>query len=164
MAEAATSRREFMFEVGDHLFATDVSCVREVLEPMGATPIPGAVAGVLGLINVRGELVVAGDMSRLFELPSANPVEKALVVFEREGRRMALVVDRVLGLEGAADAEPDIDAELLEALEARDLIAGVGQRLERPYYRLDLSAVFDRVLGDAEASTEGPSTGGRQRK
>lgn len=134
-----------MFEVGDHLFATEVTAVQEVLEPTEATPIPGAVSGVLGLVNLRGTLVVAAELAALFGLPGGGGPDAALVVFEREGRRVALRVDRVIGIVSVG-GELDVDGQLLDALGCRDVTVGVGQVDSRPYYRIDLGALFERVL------------------
>lgn len=144
--------RQFLFEVGGHLFAASVSGVREVLEPLDATVIPGAVTGVLGLINVRGDLVVAADMAALIDLPHGDDSEAALIVFEREGRRVALRVDRVIGLMAPSGVEPDVDPELLRALGAPELVGSVGRVDGRPYIELDMAAVFDRVLAEERAA------------
>jgi purine-binding chemotaxis protein CheW len=135
-----------MFEVGDHLFATDIRNVKEVLELADTTPIPGSVPGVLGLINVRGMMVVAADMATLLGLTSRGSPESALVLLEAGGRRVALRVDRVSGITGEASPDLDVEGELLEALGAREVTLGVGRTGSRPYYELDVEAVFGRVL------------------
>ena len=148
-------RHRFMFEVGDHLFATDVRNVKEVLELADTTPIPGSVPGVLGLINVRGTMVVAADMATLLGLTSRGSPETALVLLEAGGRRVALRVDRVSGITGEAGPDLDVEGELLEALGVREVTLGVGRIGSRPYYELDVDAVFGRVLEPDREEGEG---------
>jgi chemotaxis signal transduction protein len=161
------ARRQLLFEVGEHLFAAEAEEVCEVLEPTEATPIPGAVPGVHGLINLRGNLLVTGEFGRLLGLTTARGNDPALVVFEQGDRQVALEVDRVLAMAPtpASNGKGDLDvgSELLDALGAGALVTGVGQFGPRPYFKLDMRAVFERVLeqvgeGDRAAtlgSTEG---------
>ncbi len=155
-------KRQLLFEVGIHLFAADAGQVREVLEPMPATPIPGAPPAVLGLINIRGTLLVAAELAALLELPSAEEEEAALVVLAYGERRLALQIDRLVGVAPYTSDGPDVGSELLKALGAGDLVTGVGEFRTRPYYHLSVGAIFDRVLGDeSERSLQQVATGGR---
>jgi chemotaxis signal transduction protein len=139
-------RRQLLFEVGEHLFAVDARNVREVLEPTEATPVPGSVPGILGLMNLRGTLVVAGDLATLLGLTSRKSEETALVVFEHESDRVALEVDRLSGVAPYPTGDLDVDGELLEVIGAREIVAGVGQLGSRPYFQLEMKALFARVL------------------
>jgi chemotaxis signal transduction protein len=156
-----SARRQLLVEIGEFLFAADADEVREVMDPSEATPVPGAVAGVLGLINRRGKVVVAGELGAFLGVGSEPGDESALVVFADGNRRIALLVDRVLGMARYPADEFDVESELLEALGARDLVAGVGQFGPRPYIRLDVPAIFARVLdqaGDHDRSIRPGST------
>ena len=147
------ARRPLLFEVGEHLFAAEAEEVREVLEPTEATPIPGAVPGVHGLINLRGNLLVTGEFGRLLGLTAAPSRDPALVVFEQGERQVALEVDRVLAMVPSRSSKRnddiDVGSELLDALGAGGLVKGVGQFGPRPYFKLDMRAVFERVLEQA---------------
>jgi chemotaxis signal transduction protein len=140
------ARRQLLFEVGDYLFAAAAGEVLEILEPVSATPVPGAVAGVDGLVNLRGKLIVSGHFARLLGLKREGVDEPALVVFEHGGRSVALQVDGVVGMAPASGGELDVGGDLLAALGARDVVRGVGRFGSRPYFQLDMAAVFARVL------------------
>jgi chemotaxis signal transduction protein len=153
-----------VFEVGEHLLAVEAGRVLEVLEPLDATPIPGADPYVEGLVNLRGTLAVAANLAGLLGIgEDAKTAEPALVVLVRDSQRLALRVDRVVGvLPDAADAL-DIDSDVLEALGARELISGVGEMEGHPFAQLDLDAIFRRVLfqpGDHDRSPQTASRGG----
>ena len=45
------------FQLGDELFALEVSRVREILEFIRITPVPGSPEHLKGIINVRGSVV-----------------------------------------------------------------------------------------------------------
>lgn len=144
-----SARRQLLVEVGRCLFAADADEVREVMDPTEATPIPGAVTGVLGLLNRRGKVIVAGELSTFLGVDSEPGEESALVVFADGDRRIALMVDRVIGMAPYPVSEDDVESDLLEALGARELAVGVGQFGPRPYIRLDVPAIFARVFDQA---------------
>lgn len=144
-----SARRQLLVEVGRCLFAADADEVREVMDPTEATPIPGAVTGVLGLLNRRGKVIVAGELSTFLGVDSEPGEDSALVVFADGDRRIALMVDRVIGMAPYPVSEDDVESDLLEALGARELAVGVGQFGPRPYIRLDVPAIFARVFDQA---------------
>jgi chemotaxis signal transduction protein len=152
-------RRQLIFEVGDHLFAADAQAVCEVLEPISAaTPIPGAVPGIHGLINLRGTLLVTGNLGSLLGLTSKPVAEPALVIFEHESRKIALEIDRVVDVTSAPDGDEDVNGRLLKALGAREVVAGASQFGQRPCFRLDMGAVFALVLEDQRGDWAGAGT------
>ena len=166
------ARRQLLFEVGEHLFAAEAEEVREVLEPTEATPIPGAVPGVHGLINLRGNLLVTGEFGRLLGLSESTSGDPALVVFEQGDRQVALEVDQVIAMvpappskKGKGSGDLDVGSELLDALGAGALVTGVGQFGPRPYFKLDMRAVFERVLeqvGEGDRAVTLGSTEGQE--
>ena len=103
-----SARRQLLVEVGRCLFAADADEVREVIDPTEATPIPGAAAGVLGLLNRRGKVIVAGELGTFLGVDSEPGEESALVVFADGDRRIALMVDRVIGMAPYPEGEEDV--------------------------------------------------------
>ncbi len=161
-----SARRQLLFQVGEHLLAADAGQVSEVREPTDATPVPGSVPGILGLINLRGSLVIAGELSRLLGFNPLKNEETALVVFDDGERRVALEVDRLVGMVEESSENLDVEGELLEALGADDIVAGIGQFQSRPYFQLDIEALFARILDqdvDRDRAMQLGSIGGWER-
>jgi purine-binding chemotaxis protein CheW len=118
------SRLVCTFTVQGLLLGLPVADVQEVLREPEVTPIPGAPAAVRGLVNLRGDIIVATDLRRRLALPARTGDGSAmsLVVRTPDGPA-ALAVDEVgdvLELVGQAAAPP----ETLEA-HLRDLAVGV---------------------------------------
>jgi hypothetical protein len=59
-----TEHRFCSFTVGGLLFGIDVARVQEVLGTQPVTPVPLAQPSVVGLINLRGQVVTAVDARR----------------------------------------------------------------------------------------------------
>lgn len=153
--------RLLLCEVGPYLFAIDVRQVKEVIEPCEATPIPGAPEWVLGVVNVRGVLTTAVELSRLLEVDSQAGEEATLITLERDGRRLALLVDRVAGVAPRPESGLSVEHEILEALGAGEVVRGVGELGTRPFFELDMGSLFGRVLGGeaSQGAEQGSSQG-----
>ena len=61
-----------LFSLGEHLFGTPLTDVAEVMEPQPVKAVPNMVAAYRGLVNVRGQVMGAVDLSTLFGHVSAS--------------------------------------------------------------------------------------------
>ena len=86
------------FLLGDRVFALEIMGIREILRLQPVTPIPDAPSTVIGIINVRGELLPVMDMRKLFAVSGEEAVkrEMRIVVGGRAGSRFGMMVDSVL--------------------------------------------------------------------
>ena len=77
------------FQVADCLYGVDVTGVQEVLPPQPRTPSPLAPATVAGLVNLRGQVVLAVDLRARRRVVDHASGENArpLRVEERSARR-----------------------------------------------------------------------------
>ncbi len=89
---------QLMFRVGDAIYGIALSAIREVALPGPLSRIPNAADPLLGVMNLRGRIVVVADMGLLLGLePSGlgSATERLLVL--DEGRRdLGLLVSEVL--------------------------------------------------------------------
>lgn len=106
-SEGAESRRILVFRLADEWLALPAGLVAEVTEPRPRHTLPHRRdALVLGVVNMRGELLVEVSLASLIGIGEAQggPRESGiaafarLVVIGREGRRVAFRVDEVHGL------------------------------------------------------------------
>lgn len=89
-----------LLEVGKERFALDADCCRTITKAGKVTRLPRMPGYVLGVINLRGEIVSVIDPGLLFGLGAREVgVKSRLVVVECRGSRVAFLADRVLGIE-----------------------------------------------------------------
>ena len=82
------------FEVGEMLIGIEVGEVREVLVDPDVTPVPLAPAGVLGLLNRRGEIVTVIDSHhRLGAARIAGGIPSTHVIIGLDGETVSLPID-----------------------------------------------------------------------
>ena len=84
------------FRLGEELYGINVMQVREVLRYTEITPVPGAPAFVLGIINLRGNVVTVVDTRERFGLCFGEVTEHTrIVIIEVMGQVVGLLVDSV---------------------------------------------------------------------
>jgi purine-binding chemotaxis protein CheW len=72
-----------MIGLEDEIFAFQAVFVREILDPVPITEVPGARAFVKGLINVRGKVVPLADLRLRFGMnATAQTIDTRIVVLE----------------------------------------------------------------------------------
>lgn len=100
--------------IGGHAFALPVPDVLEVHRAVAVDPLPGAPEGVVGVVEVRGELVAVLDLRVRLGLPrrDVSPSD-ALVTVALGERRLLLLVDEASGVEAIPRTRLHDAAELV---------------------------------------------------
>ena len=85
------------FRVDSERYGIDVMRVKEVLRYSNITPVPGADSSILGILNLRGNVVTVIDTRTLFSLQSveADDDTRVIVVELNDQEVIGLVVDSV---------------------------------------------------------------------
>ena len=95
-AREAQFFRWVTFRLVDEVYGINVMQVQEVLRFTEITPVPGAPNSVLGIINLRGNVVTVIDMRSLFQLPADEPTEQTrIMIVECNKVIVGLLVDSV---------------------------------------------------------------------
>ena len=85
--------------VGEKRFLVPQDQVREVVELPGYSRVPGAKPWLMGVANIRGELVpIANINSLLFDGATSLGLNTRIVVLKHEKALVGILVDRVEGL------------------------------------------------------------------
>jgi purine-binding chemotaxis protein CheW len=90
--------------VGGEQYALPVGVVLEVVELNDLTPVPGSPPEIIGVCNLRGEVVPVMDLAT---------VPERIVVAELGERRAGLAVDAVVDVGELADASEQVDSPFL---------------------------------------------------
>jgi twitching motility protein PilI len=86
------------FRVGSRLLVSGIDEINELLAVPVLTPVPGTQPWLLGVANVRGNLVPVIDFGRyLFDERTQHSDRTRLLVVRQGGGSVALLVDEVFG-------------------------------------------------------------------
>lgn len=102
-AAAATEWVGLAFNVADTNYLAARTEVREVLEPPAVTRVPGAKPWLLGVANVRGDLLPIVDLARFLGGQGGTRTEASrVIVFNDRAVAAGFLVDGVSGFRGFA--------------------------------------------------------------
>lgn len=99
-----TAQRWIGFDLASQSYAVPILSVQEVLASAHIEPVPGSPSGILGVINLRGQIVTVFDLRLRLGLPSSREPAGPLIVFDGGQEIVAARVDRVADVRRIADA------------------------------------------------------------
>jgi purine-binding chemotaxis protein CheW len=99
--EAIEGKQHVTFALGEYEYAVSIDNVVEIGEPLNATPVPNVPEWVLGVANLRGDIVSVIDLRIFMGLPDADPGQdkRMLVARSSDGEiSTCVLVDQVRGI------------------------------------------------------------------
>lgn len=94
------------FRLGAEKYGINVMQVQEILRVSEITPVPGAYADVLGIINLRGNVVTVFDTrSRFGLMPKTLDDASRIIIIEAETNVIGFLVDSVAEVVEIRNAE-----------------------------------------------------------
>jgi purine-binding chemotaxis protein CheW len=134
------------FHLEDETYGINVMQVQEVLRYSEIAPVPGSPSYVLGIINLRGNVVTVIDTRSRFGLQGAEVTDNSrIVIIEAEKQVIGILVDSVAEVvylrTSEIDSTPNIGTE-----ESAKFIQGVSNREGELLILVDLN----KLLNDEE--------------
>lgn len=97
------------FRLADELYGVNVMQIREVLRYTEITPVPGAPYYVLGIINLRGNVVTVIDTRSRFGLPQGTVDDNSrIVIVEVDQQVIGMLVDSVAEVTYLRESEIEV--------------------------------------------------------
>ncbi len=124
--EAADMLALLLFRIGEEWYSVKVSDVREIFQEYSVTPVPGVPSWVLGVVNVRGEILSVTDLARMMGMgevgTSAEGILPAIVI-SNGAVVTALVVDEIGDIVDVPDDSIEPPISIIDRAQA-EYIAG----------------------------------------
>ncbi|MCI6200058.1 MAG: chemotaxis protein CheW [Succinivibrionaceae bacterium] len=148
-AEEKASEEVFQwvtFKLENETYGVNVMQVQEVLRYTEIAPVPGAPDYVLGIINLRGNVVTVIDTRLKFGLMPAEITDNSrIIIIEAEKQVVGILVDSVAEVVYLKASEID-DAPSVGTEESARFIQGVCNRKDDLLILVDLN----KLLSDNE--------------
>ncbi|MFT7260125.1 MAG: purine-binding chemotaxis protein CheW [Glaciecola sp.] len=134
------------YRLDEETYGINVMQVQEVLRYTEIAPVPGAPDYVLGIINLRGNVVTVIDTRSRFGLPPAETNDNSrIVIIESEEQVVGILVDSVAEVvylrSSEIDSAPNVGTE-----ESTKFIQGVSNQKGELLILVDLN----KLLSDDE--------------
>lgn len=126
-------------------YGIPIHAVHEILPMMELTPVPHAPEYVLGVFNLRGQVLSIVDLRMKFGLPPEGEPgpDTCLIVVEANGIRIGVVVDQVCEVLEMAE-EDIVDPPLFGPEFRTDFLLGIGKANGQVRLLLDMDRVLAR--------------------
>lgn len=152
-AAVSTSKKQYViFQLGSEEYGVNVSRAKEIIKPKKITSVPNTAEHVLGVINLRGQIVPVIDMKKRFNLASASTspagagriitveVDDTLVGIKVDGVNEVLWIDEA-SLEPAQDVAGGVKQEYL---------LGIGKVAGRLLVLVDIDKILFAETGEGK--------------
>lgn len=136
------------FRLEDETYGINVMQVQEVLRYTEIAPVPGAPSYVLGIINLRGNVVTVIDTRLRFGLTATDTTDNTrIVVIEAENQVVGILVDAVAEVVYLSQSEIETTPNVGND-ESAKFIQGVCHKNDQLLILVDL----EKLLTDEEWS------------
>lgn len=130
------------FYLEDEKYAVNVENVREVLRNSTIAPVPGSPHFVLGIINLRGNIVTVIDSHKRFSLNLVEETDNTrIVVVEMSEQVVGMMVDKVDEVVLLKDSDIDL-APNVGNDDSSKFVRGVTQRNDELIILVDLEKLL----------------------
>lgn len=145
------NRQQFCtFFLKDQFFGVPVQKVQEVIRYQEMTRVPLVPSVIRGLINLRGQIVMAIDLRRRFGMEERPPSQLPMnVVVRTDDGAVSFLVDEIGDVLEVEEDSFESPPETLRGA-SRDLVRGVYKLQERLMLVLDA----ERAVANGEASSK----------
>ncbi|MEX5404781.1 chemotaxis protein CheW [Stenotrophomonas sp. WED208] len=129
---------------GTQAYALELLKVQEVVLPVPLLPLRGTAPAMLGIMNLRGQVVPVMDLGlHLGAAPAEDDSQTRIVVLEEDGETIGLRVSAVEDVANLTDSqiEPPDTARICQI--SNDLFRGVARVSQRPMILLDATRLLN---------------------
>lgn len=118
LLEAGTNELEIViFQSGPFIFGINVMKVREIITMLPLTPLPGTPEAIMGLIELRSEVMTVIDLPMVIGHPREVGEGDRLIVCEFNGEKSVLRVDQVTEIKRISWEQIDTPSDLARGMQ-----------------------------------------------
>lgn len=115
------------FIIGDEEYAIPILNIQEIIKPIDYTRVPSTPDYVLGIFNLRGNVIPLIDLRRKFHINSKNEDTETRYIVMKDGDNIAgFVIDKLTEAIRIKSSQIDPAPETLKR--EKGMIMGIGKR------------------------------------
>lgn len=138
-------RKLVTFTLQKQLYGVPVNSVREVIHYCEVSPIPGSAQHIMGIINLRGQVVTVIDICHQLNLAAAPIMDQSkIIILEVGNSLLGIVVDSVADVITLSPEQLENPPGLMSDSEEKRLIHAVAKLDDELLILLDLERVITK--------------------
>lgn len=135
-------RQYVVFKLGQEEYGIEILMVQEIIRPIKTTKLPNSPHYVLGITNLRGNVIPIVDIKQRFNLQSSEETEDTrIIVVKQENNAVGIYVDQVQEVVHINDNDIKPCEEIYSQIDKR-FVNGVARLDQRLVILLNLSATI----------------------
>lgn len=132
-----------VFRLGDEHFALDITKVREVTEMQNPVPVPKSPQFVLGLVNIRGNVIPVVSLKRRLGI-GGDETGALLLLIEDNGRVAGVKVDELYGTKRVNEKRIKRRKKRISMKKKGDFFHGVYEGEKKPILVLNVEKILSK--------------------
>ncbi len=132
-----------VFRLGDEHFALDITKVREVTEMQNPVPVPKSPQFVLGLVNIRGNVIPIVSLKRRLGI-GGDETGALLLLIEDNGRVAGVKVDELYGTKRVNEKRIKRRKKRISMKKKGDFFHGVYEGEKKPILVLNVEKILSK--------------------
>jgi purine-binding chemotaxis protein CheW len=118
------------FMLAHERYALELAYIREVYPLKELTPLPGTPDFVMGIVNVRGQILSIIDIGRFFELPQKGLTNlNQVIILKSDDMEFGILADEILGTRSIPQSAIQPSLPTLTGIRAAYLKGVTGDRV-----------------------------------
>jgi purine-binding chemotaxis protein CheW len=141
---ATESTQIIIFMLRGDYYGIDISNVQTIIKPQPACPVPHTADFLIGLINLRGQVVPVVDLRKRLSFPTAETCKDTRVIIVSVRNELAgILVDAVIGVKALPNDAIEPPSPIFTTTDI-NLFTGIAKIEGKLILLLDLVKVFFR--------------------
>lgn len=118
------------FMLAHERYALELAYIREVYPLKELTPLPGTPDFVMGIVNVRGQILSIIDIGRFFDLPKKGLTNlNQVIILQSDDMEFGVLADEILGTRSIPQSAIQTSLPTLTGIRAAYLKGVTGDRV-----------------------------------
>jgi purine-binding chemotaxis protein CheW len=142
--EHLTGQRQYIkFLLDEIVLGIPLTSALEIEQLSEVTPLPSLPQWMLGICNIRGEIISVVDLRGFFQMPLRSlKSETPLIVIRNKAQKTSLRVDKIMGLLSIDPSDPGMQANALTESKILPYTSGVFFSGNELIYLLDVEKLL----------------------
>lgn len=121
------TKQHVIFNLSDELYAIDISFVEVIEHLLPITRVPKCEKYILGVINLRGEIIPVVDVRVKFDMTKKDTTDETrIMVLTLDDLKYSILVDEVKEVEDIAEFDMQNSKDVVGEM-AQECVAGFGK-------------------------------------
>ncbi|MEE1166424.1 MAG: chemotaxis protein CheW [Treponema sp.] len=148
MAAEESQYQLVTFKLGDELYGVDIMDVKEIVKIQKIRPIPNAPDYMIGILNLRGDIIPIIDLHRRFNInmdngePEFDELESGFVILKILDIQIGIIIDKVSRVVSVNFDEIQEPPQMMSGI-GNEYIKGVVRNSDNYLIVLDTIKLFD---------------------